>query len=540
MAAALVAGAAALGRFPRLTPALVYLACAIAITWPLARDPTHWVAGGVHTDAFNSLWNLWFAHEGLARGVWPIHTVLLDPPDGGRIAIADPLNAILGFPLVVAFGEVAAYATLVIAHLWLAGGAAHALGRRLGGNGWVAGVGFQWAPIVLSHVHNGSSETVSAGLLPLAVWAGVDAAERGGVRRIVLAGLALFFVAFSGWYAGVGAFLTIGAIAAVGWEGVPRRMLLRRLLPVLAIGLALTTPVAVAVRSVADAPDGLVDIKNDADVARIRRTLGAADPRIFIRPGAFRSPDFAHLEGNPSDRVHTAYLGMALLLLAACHGRRRALWAAFFGGLILAMGPVLVLDGFPAAVAGRALPLPYALLERLPGFDALSLLYRLATVSALTLALLADRARPAWALAVLAEIALLSPARDLPHVSPVPDPGALAVLASLPPGFVVNLPVLAGRNFLYEQTLHEKAVAGSLNSGANRAGLQVLAAGRHLRTATIDKPAFVDTAREAGVRYVVFHKNMLMAESFVTAWTGIRQNFTPLAEDPRIAVYQLW
>ena len=534
------AGEAALGRFPRLTPALVYLAGAIGITWPLALHPTRLVAGGLHTDAFNSLWNLWFAHHGLARGVWPIHTVLLDPPDGGRIAIADPLNAILGFPLVAVFGEVAAYAILVIAHLWLAGAAAHALGRRLGGNGWGAGVGFQWAPIVLSHVHNGSSETISAGLLPLAVWAGIDAVERGGVRRIVLAGFALFFVAFSGWYAGVGAFLTIAVIAAVGWEGVPLGTRLGRLLPVLALGLALTTPLAVAVRSVAAAPDGLVDIKNNADLGRIRRTLGAADPRVFVQPGDFRSPDFAQLEGNPSDRVHTAYLGLALLLLAARHGHRRALWATFFGGLVLAMGPVLVLDGFPAAIAGRALPLPYALLERLPGFDALSLLYRLATVSALTLALLADHARPAWALAVLAEVTLLSPARGLPHVSPVPDAGTLAVLAPLPPGFVVNLPVLAGRNFLYEQTIHEKAVAGSLNSGANRAGLRVLAAGRHLRAATIDKPAFVATAQEAGVRYVVFHKNILMAESFVTAWTGIRQNFTPLAEDSRIAVYQLW
>jgi hypothetical protein len=523
---------------------VAYLGSAIALTWPLATDPSRLVAGGVRTDAFNSLWNLWFAHQGLARGELPVFTTLLDPPGGGRIVIADPLNALLGFPLVAAFGEVTAYAILVLGHLWLAGVAAHWLGRRLGGGGWVAGIGFQCAPLVLSHVHNGSSETISAGLLPLAILAMVNAVERGGglagIGRSVLAGLALFLVAFSGWYAGVGAFLVAVAVLLFGWEGVPRRAVVLRVLPALALGLALTLPLAGAVRSVAEAPDGLVDIKNPEELARIRRTLGGADPRVFVLPGDFRSPDFAAIEGNPSDRVHTAYLGVALLLLAARHGRRRALWVAFAGGLVLALGPVVVIDGFPLNVAGRALPLPYALVEGLPGFASLSLLYRLATVSALLLAVLADRARPAWALLVLAEVLLVSPARHLPVITPLQDPGAVQVLADRPEGFVVNLPVLAGRNFLFEQTLHEKPVAGSLNSGINRVGLQVVAAGRRLRSGEIDKPAFVEIARTAGVRYVVLHKNMLMDETFVTAWTGIRRAFAPIAEDERVVVYALW
>ncbi|MFN7147433.1 MAG: hypothetical protein ACK4YP_26945, partial [Myxococcota bacterium] len=159
---------------------------------------------------------------------------------------------------------------------------------------------------------------------------------------------------------------------------------------------------------------------------------------------------------------------------------------------------------------------------------------------ALALALLADRARPAWALVVLAEVALLSPARNLPDVAPVPASGPAAVLRDLPPGIVVNLPVLAGRNFLFEQTMHEKPVAGSLNSGLNKPGLRVLAAGRKLRAGEIDRNAFVAVSKEEGVRYVVFHKNMLMAETFVTAWTGIRRAFTPIAEDDLVAVYQLW
>lgn len=524
--------------------AAAYLLGALVLTWPLALDPAHSVAGGARTDAPNSLWNLWFVHRAFSMGQLPLHTTLLDPPDGGRIVIADPLNAALGAPLVALFGVVAAYAILVIGHLWLAGFAAHLLGRRLGGSGWVAGVGFQWAPIVLAHVHDGSSEAISVGLLPLSALATIAAVESGGARRIGLAGLALFLVAFSGWYSGVGAFLFACAVLVFGWGELPRRRVVERVLPALLLGLALTAPWAAAVRSVAEADDGLVDIKNPEDLARIRRTLGGADPRIFVAPLDFRSPDFANLEANPSDRVHTAYLGFVLLGLALFSRRnghpRAALWATLAAGVVLAMGPVIVIDGFPLAVHGRALPLPYALLEKLPGFSSLSLLYRLATVSALMLAVLADRARPAWAALVLAEVALVSPARHLPDVTPLPPAGAVLALRAAPDGVVLNLPVMAGRNFLYEQTLHEKPVAGSLNTGLNRAGLRVLSAGRKLRGGDVDLPTFVGIARTEGVRYVVFHKDTLMEEGLWNAWKGIREKFGPIAEDDRAAVYQLW
>jgi hypothetical protein len=519
---------------------LAYLVGALAITWPLVLSPASKVAGAARSDALNSVWNLWFAHRGLVSGELPLHTTLLDPPDGGRIAIADPLNALLGFPLVSAFGPVAAYAVLVIGHLWLAGFAAHLLGKRLGGSGWVAGVGFQWAPILLSHVHNGSSEAVSAGVIPLALLALVAAVETGGVLRVVVAGAALFLAAFSGWYAGVGTFLVAVAVLLVGWEGVAHRVVIGRVLPALAIGLALTAPLAIAVRSVAEAEDGLVDIKNPEELARIRRTLGAADPRVFVYPGDFRSPDLSAIEANPSDRIHTAYLGFGLLLLGLRFGRRRALWLGILGGVVLAMGPVLVMDGLPVNLRGVALPLPYSVLEHLPGFSSLSLLYRLATVPALLLAVLADRAKPVWALAVLAEVVIASPIRHLPDVSPVTTDGPVAMLRDREEGIVVNLPVLAGRNFLFEQTIHEKPVAGSLNSGMNRAGLRVLSAARKLRAGEIDVISFTSVAKQEGVRYVVFHKNTLMAETFVTSWTGIRRNFTALAEDDRIAVYVLW
>ncbi len=517
---------------PMLVRIGVYALLAVAITFPLAMNPGTMVAGAMRSDAFNALWNLWFVHDGLARGTLPIFTTLLDFPHGGQIVVADPLNTLLAFPLVSMFGIATAYAILVLGHLTFAGAAADALGRRLGGSGWVAGIGYQCAPIVLSHIHNGSSESISAGWLPLAVLAAFDLAKHGGARRTVQTGVALFLCAVGGWYAGIGAFLAVGALIVTerAW----------RVLPGIVLALMLVLPVASAIKSVSVAEDGLVDIKNPDDLSRIRRTIGAADPRVFVLPGEFRSPNFRTLEGNPNDYVHTAYLGFVLLVLAVWKGRHPALWLAFVAGILLAMGPVIVFNGFPLAIHGKALPLPYALLESLPGFSSLSLLYRIATVAALSIAVLADRAAPRWAIAVLAETFLISSARDLPTISPIPDHRAITELGAMPDGAVINLPVSSGRTFLFEQTYHHKPIAGSLNAGINKAGLKVLFAARELRLDKIDKPTFVGICHEVGIRYVLLHKNALMSEAFITSATGIQRNFSSITEDDKVTVYALW
>ncbi len=544
----------------RLVPWVAYAVLALVVTWPLALDPAGSFVGGARSDAQNTLWGFWFVARALGEGSLPLHTTLLDHPGGGRILVADPLNSLLAVPLTCAWGPTVAWAVIAPLHVALAGRAAHALATRLGGNGWVAGVGYACAPIVLSHLQNGSSEAVSAGWLPLAALALLSALEHGGGWRVTRAGLALTACALSGWYAGVGAFLLAGSAAVVGALDLAlgeraARFRLGRALAVLAVGVTLTAPMAAGIQALARADDGLVEIKGAEDLARLRRTLGAADPRAFVLPGDFRAPDFAALVGNPSDRVHTTYLGWTLLAAAAWAAWRdrredRSALAPRVWGLagavaaVLALGPVVTAGGMPLEVAGRALPLPYALLERLPGFASLSLLYRLATLSALALALLASRVqgRAAWALipAFLLEVRLASPVAGLPDVSPLPESPALEALARAPAGAVVNLPVVAGRNYLWEQTVHGKPFCGSLNSGANRAALRVVRAARELRTGEGDLDALVATARAEGVRYVVVHQHVLADELFVGAITALRKNVRPLSDDGRVVVYSLW
>ena len=330
----------------------MYVLLAVVVTWPVLFEPTRTYVGGARTDATNTLWNAWFVAEALGRGELPLHTTLLDHPAGGRLLVADPLNCLLAAPLTWAFGATAAWGVLATAHVAFAGLAAHFLGVRLGGRGWIAGVGYALAPIALSHLQNGSSEAVSTGWLPVAALGLLEAAAHGGVRRIVTAGIGLFMCALAGWYGGVGAFVLASvALAASLVAGAlgedDARSASRRLAAAWVLGVALTAPLAAAFTSVAVAEDGLVDIKNEADLSRIRRTLGAADPRTFVRPGDFRSPDFEQLTANPSDRVHTAYLGFALLGLAAW-----GLWRGAAGRTPLSAG-VWVAAGTTAAVLAR-------------------------------------------------------------------------------------------------------------------------------------------------------------------------------------------
>ncbi len=527
-------------------PILVYSVLAVALTWPVILSPGELIPGAERSDAWNSIWSLWFVHEAVMDGRLPLFTDLLQHPVGGRLVVADPLNALLGLPLVELFGPVAAYSLICLGHSAASGLAAHALGRRLGGVGWLAGVAYQLAPVIVSHLHNGSSEAVSAGWLALTAWALVGLVQKPSWPRALGAGALLALTAISGWYAGIGAWCVLIALLLV--HRSPHLVLAA------VLGLGLTAPWARAVREVARAPDGLVHIKNDQDLARLRRTLGPADVRSFVTPGPFRSPDFQSLEGRPGDYVHTSYLGWSLLLLAGLalwrRPREAAPWLLALGaGVVLSVGPVLVLDGFPASLKGRAIPLPYMLLERLPGFDALSLLYRLSQVCSLALAALAALALPrredpglgvVMALGVGMEFLAVGPTVGLPHVTPIPDTRALAQLAQAPEGAVVNLPVTASRAYLYEQVVHGHPLTASLNTGANRGALQVFSAARKVKDEGLSRDEVVAVARREGVRYVVVHKDLLIAEAFVRSAGMIKQEFELLAEDDAVRVYQLY
>lgn len=506
--------------------AAAYLLLAVALTWPAALHPVAAVPGADRTDLHDTLWSLWFVWERLSTGASPVRVDgLLNIPLGGSFWVADPLNALLALPLIPLVGPAAAWTLLVLFHLGFTGRMAHALGEAVTpGSGWVTGVTVAASPMLLGQVHNGASEAVGQGWLVLAILRAWRLREAPTRRNAVLAGLATGVAAVAHWYGGVDAGLFLVLLLPFAGRQV--------LLAALVAGLV-AAPVALAARSLSTARDNVVGIKTPRELSTVRRSIGAADPVGFLAPGDFRSPDFSRLSRYGEQYVHCHYLGFVVLGVAAAGLRRRrgtgVWWAAVGLGIVLACGPVVVRDGGAWILPGRrAVPLPYFLVERLPPFDSLSLVYRLAFLSVLGLGVLAGRTvatwRFRWVVPVLAllETRLVSPARQLPaHVDARVDPALTALAADPDPRAVMNYPIVGGRPYLYEQTAHHHPVAGTLNfpnNGASKKVWRTIA-----ESAGLPCPAFraavAAAARREHIGFLVFHLDPTAEEDIYLAPT---------------------
>ena len=511
--------------------------------------------GAARSDLWNSLWSLWYTADAIAGGAPPWRTGWLGWPDGGVLFPADPLNALMAAPLVWLVGPAVAYAGLVFAHLIFAGVAAHCLGRAVydrdhrcrEGAGLVAGVGYACAPIVISAVHNGTSEAIAAGWLPLSALYSLRCA-RGG--RWWSAGAALGVAAWASWYGGLCAGLFWVALLAVGPAGRARRLLAAG-----ALAAAMAAPLALVSRAAATHPENLVGIKTDRELSLVRRSTGVADPRGWFVPGDWRSPDFRRLSAYGEDFVHCHYLGWVLLIAAGAGWRRGprrirlALALEGAAGAAASMGPVVVLDGRPLILDHRlAIPLPWFALERLPGLSSLSLLFRLAAAPALAAAVLAGGAattpRRAAGLAALflIEVRLISPVSGLPEHQPAALPAPLFELAAAPEGAVMNAPVVGGRPYLYEQVAHRKPIAGDLNFASNPAAEAIWRA--LARTPTRGEPlarGIAAVARRAGVRYLIVHDApRRRPDPRDEGLSRLREALEPLGAGDGVEVYRLW
>lgn len=548
-----------------LAPAVVYLGLGIVSTWPTVAKLGDAVPGGARTDVWDSLWSLWFVQRALGRGELPWRVELLGWPEGGVLFVADPVNALLAAPLIALFGLSVGYSLLILGHSVFAGLAAHALGRRIIGveaAAYVVGVAWTLAPVQRAALENGASEAIAGGWLPLAALTALVAAEEGGARRVILAGLALFFAAAASWYSGLAAWMIWAGILLLGRPGAPWRQTAGRLVAVGAVAMALTAPLAAVTRLGVSHKDNLVGIKDVRELLTVRRTVGPADPRGWFIPGDFRSPDFRELSRYAEGFIHCHYLGWSLIFAAAIAlvgARRRGerglgLWALVgLGGAVLAMGPVVVMDGQPWILDRRlAVPLPYFLLEGAPGFSGLSLLYRLGMLPALGLAVLAGAAvarrpnlAPGLAALIAVELLWLSPMRGLPSMTPTVAEAPIQWLAEAPDGAVMNFPVVGGRGYLFEQTVHGKPVAASLNFPNNEASRRVWSAA--IKAAADQQPAeqvrrrVGEVARRQKIRYLVVHQDAdARPDMHDDAVRAIAGAFPAAAESPAVQVYALW
>ncbi len=542
-----------MSRRALVATAIAYFLLAVALTWPAAVHPVTAVPGGARTDTADSLWTLWYAARELAAGRLPGSVDgLLDHPAGGSLWPADPVDAVLGAPLVWLVGAASAWSLLCIVHLATAGLAAHVLAEKLGGRGVVGGVLYAASTMSIAHVQNGASEAVlGTSLLPLAALGLVQCA-RGSAPA--LPGLALGLAALGHAYTGVLVYLLAGSVLVLGLPGATAGFR-ARVAWAMALGVVVAAGPSMLALSAATAEDNVVGIKTARELMTIRRTIGPADPEVFLHPGDFRSPDFRELSRYGEDLVHCVYLGFTGMIAAILSFRRRdppwSLLVAGLAALALALGPVLVENGAPVILSGRrAIPLPYLLVEPLPGLSSLSLLWRLAQLGTLALAVLAARGseRPvlAWLIAGtgLAETLLVSPVAGFPRHFDATVSDGVHALADAPPGAVMNFPVVGARAYLWEQTIHEKPLTGTLNFPNNNAARKVWKAAIEHENASpeVMREAVVAAARAADVRYLVVHVDARAFDDdmHTGAVRAMKAAFEPMHESSSMRVYRFW
>jgi hypothetical protein len=278
-------------------------------------------------------------------------------------------------------------------------------------------------------------------------------------------------------------------------------------------------------------------------LAKIRETFGAADLLDFVWPTAEANLAIFSLAERGQGYLHTTYLGGVLLLAAVVALVRSVPQARLFalaGGLcaLLALGPVLHLNG--EQVLGW---MPYALLEGSPGFDGLSLLWRLSVGAALAVALLAAAATRGHRLAVilvvglvLAEVGLVSPLSSGIARSDVRPSSALTALADAPPGAVLTLPAFRSHPDLWRQTQHGHPTTGNINQRRGPAAHRWL---RMARTTPIDEA--LAAAQTLGIRYLIIDKRTTLRQNpHRPVVEAVRAATAPMAEDQSLEIYALW
>ncbi len=545
----------------------LYLLFALVVTFPLILHFGSALPGD-GKDAWQNYWDYWWLRTALAAWHNPYQTPLLYAPYGVPLYLhtLNPFNGFVTLPIQLLFGLTAAYNSVVILSLTLAAFfAALLVGHVSGGRraGFVGGVIYAFGSYHLAQLL-GHANLIASEWLPAYMLALIVAIEAGGRARLLPA---------------FGAFVALTLLTLCDWQyvlfagvftacyGVYHALARRSLVP-----LAVAAAVGGAWAIVAT-PLLLATARELRDTAGDRpAVLGAAsfsaDLLSFFVPSPLQTwwGAWAERVGGLAQAPvveRGVFLGVLPLLLAACGlwlaRRRAAFWAVFAGFcFLLALGPVLQIAGHPFG----NVPLPYRLLQLLPGVNVSRVPARFALLVTLALAILAglglvglrarfprlDRGAFRFVVTPLLVAALLAEHLAIPYplTATEESPFYRQLAASAEPGTILELPFSLTRSTsLFGQTIHGRPIVGGYLS-------------RPLAYPLLDLPPFADPASTrndfvpaadaatgrwslhlAGVRWIVVllddpKLNRTEIDAFLRDYAAP----TPLYTDARMAVYR--
>ncbi len=420
---------------PRAAEAAAFLLGAVALTWPMARDPGVAALGHPRADGLKHLWNLaWMRRELWEQGRLPFHTDWLNWPVGIELYPIEPLSGLFA-ALTPGIALIPLANLLVLLNLWATGVAGAWFGRQLSGRdegGWAAGAILQGSAVFAGFVQLGVGELHHLWWLPLGLGWLVRARRSGGLGAFVALGLCLAGATLSGFYIGFFLAISVAVWALLTLAPLRGRTLLGYALAA-GLGLLIILP---ALRSFG----GSWEQGEVADVGFLSWVLDEHDQPVTDPPSARLEPLHLLSPGRPLEGMQEAYgggryLGWAALTLAVFglwrRPREAAPWLVLgLVGVILAMGSALVSGGEERLVGGEPLYLPTFWLNRALGWVAepLNFPVRALGVTAMAVAALGAlgaRGRATWlaGLAVV-EVAALQEI-DRPWRSFAPEDAAV-------------------------------------------------------------------------------------------------------------------
>ncbi len=380
---------------------LLYTCLALVVSWPMARSFTTAVIGAEGgVDAYQCAWNLWWVAHSLSSGQLPFFTWLLFYPQGVDLfwQTLQFSQGVAALPITLLLGPLAGFNWTILGGFVIGGYVTFLFARHLTGQtlaALVAGMVFAFSPYHLQKVVDGGLEVSSIQWLPCYFFALYLLLEQPRWWRSLLAGALLLWVSLGSWYYGLFAVMATGLSSLVWllvpgpgalWRRPDRRAWLSALWglsPLLWWGLLL----APRLRSLAAAPDTLWDM-------RAIQAARSADLLDFFLPNpshplwgaAVRAARELRYPEAIIWNVALGWVGLALGLLGAvaCWPAARR-WVALFGlTALLALGPTLRVAGLATGI-----PLPFALVQNLPGFRSSQRPSHMVVITSLMLAILA-------------------------------------------------------------------------------------------------------------------------------------------------------
>jgi hypothetical protein len=387
---------------------LAYALITVVVTYPVAFRLGSALAGAPNQDALQHLWISWWTEKALLDlGTSPAQAGHLYYPDGTYHPMlwVTPYPQVVALPLQLLFGQVVAYNLNLLLSFVLTGLTTYLLCAYLTRNRWASFIGglvFAFFPNRLSHATAHLAQVVTY-FFPLYAlylirllcchtpspkvgggpgWGlergGQGEGRGGGWRSAWLCGILLalsmlvnivhvayFIVPFT-------ALLILYRIAGGTLRGPGKGSLsgqrVKRIVVAFAFAAMLTAPFLL--------PFARRYLSGQLSYLRMAGTVDySADLLGFITPALShpvwgRWPSFrtwaAAVIGRGNTLENTVYLGVVALFLAGWGAKRSWREARFWlilglVALLLSLGPVLKIGGLQTS-----LPLPYALLQRLP------------------------------------------------------------------------------------------------------------------------------------------------------------------------------